>query len=168
MRSGAITTCRLLVLTLVLLHAGAAAVRVHADTTVERAPGVSSTAPQGGPSGPGGPCEGVAGIPCEEGLICILPPGLCEYFDLMGTCAELPCPTTYEPVCGCDGITYRNACFAHLLGTAPPTVAHRGVDYEGVCTTDVPAMSGAGAAGLVALLLGTGTLLVCRRTKRRG
>ena len=164
MRANATMACWIVVLSLGLVMAGAEA---HADTTIEVATGVSETTPQGG-SGPGGPCEGIAGLSCDEGLICILPPGLCDWFDLLGTCVELPCPSTYEPVCGCDGVTYDNACFAHLLGTVPPTATHVGVDYEGICVTDTPAVSGAGAVALIFLVLVVGTtLLVYRRSSKR-
>jgi hypothetical protein len=52
---------------------------------------------------------------CDQGLFCQHQPGaLCGAADAPGECVEIPasCPTTGEPVCGCDGISYANACAA--------------------------------------------------------
>jgi hypothetical protein len=42
--------------------------------------------------------------------------GLCE--GGLGVCNERPtmCPDTDSPVCGCDGQTYQNGCFADMAG----------------------------------------------------
>lgn len=42
--------------------------------------------------------------------------GLCE--GGLGVCTERPtmCPDTDSPVCGCDGQTYQNVCFADMAG----------------------------------------------------
>lgn len=57
-------------------------------------------------------CGGISGQSCGPGEICDLPPGQCASADLWGLCrarAEA-CPAFWDPVCGCDGVTYGNDC----------------------------------------------------------
>jgi hypothetical protein len=60
---------------------------------------------------------------CEEGFFCAKPLAYCNG---IGVCAERPdaCITLYDPMCGCDGLTYGNACDAAMFGVS---VAYRGV-----------------------------------------
>jgi hypothetical protein len=65
---------------------------------------------------------------CPTGQDCIYAQGdICGRADASGTCRNRPsgCSTTYSPVCGCSGITYRNECQARAAGTS--------VDYSGTC-----------------------------------
>lgn len=76
-------------------------------------------------------CGGLQGEACDKGEFCNFPlEALCGAADATGTCQTMPenCTLQYDPVCGCDGETYGNACAAHLAGVS--------VQSEGPCDDD--------------------------------
>lgn len=70
---------------------------------------------------PNGGVSGIAG--CTDNTDCA-PTGYCEKSagDCLGTglCGSMPtaCTSIYNPVCGCDGLTYGNSCYAAQAGVS--------------------------------------------------
>lgn len=75
-------------------------------------------------------CGGTTGLTCDTDHFCKKDVGACAA-DAQGVCTPLTlnCPATSAPVCGCDGTTYSNACFADTAGVA---IQHDGQCQEGV------------------------------------
>ncbi len=63
----------------------------------------------------------ITDVDCGTGEFCKTPTGICAS---TGTCTPQPakCPAIYSPVCGCDRITYDNACLADQAGMSLGTV----------------------------------------------
>jgi Kazal-type serine protease inhibitor domain len=57
-------------------------------------------------------CGGLAGVTCDRGLWCDPRRGFCSGADIQGSCVRVPevCAMVYQPVCGCNKMTYGNDC----------------------------------------------------------
>ena len=78
--------------------------------------------------GEGLPCICNTNTDCGAEFYCKRPEGNC---DGEGVCTLIPevCPDVYDPICGCDGLTYGNECEAAMEGMS--------VDYRGECSADL-------------------------------
>ena len=66
-------------------------------------------------------CGGPDAIECPEFEICDVSANRTCGDDLVGECrgvGAISCSTIFEPVCGCDGVTYPNDCLRTVEGVA--------------------------------------------------
>ena len=84
-------------------------------------------------------CKGPGNLSCPKGQYCAAlgtAAGHCPTSSMFGSCASEPqiCSDLFAPVCGCDGETYSNSCFAAAAGAA--------VDHSGACAPKSPQCGG--------------------------
>jgi hypothetical protein len=94
----------------------------------------------------GDPCGGPADAECWPGLFCKLAPDAACAAGSTGTCEASPdgCDTIYDPVCGCDGVTYGNDCEAGLASMSVRSAGECPDTNPGSCGGLTGASCGAG------------------------
>jgi hypothetical protein len=91
-------------------------------TTSAGGSGQGGSTSSSGKGGDGGStmqfCGGIGGVDCGPKFFCDYPNDNCGDGDTGGLCKPRPdsCGDVYDPVCGCDHITYGNDCEAHAAG----------------------------------------------------
>lgn len=119
--------------------------------------GAGGTNTGGTDTGGGGPCGGLAGTTCELWQYCDYTEDKCGAADGSGICTPRPdaCDAVLDPVCGCDGRVYDNACEAAAAGIdlqslggcpAPPGEFQCGPGFcdktDELCQVDLPDVPG--------------------------
>jgi hypothetical protein len=111
---------------------GDAGAVADANTTGDGSTGPADTATTDGGSTVTSPCQSNAD--CVGSTYCAKPEGQCAG---QGVCQDKgvgsPCPMVYQPVCGCDGVEYGNACAAQQAGAAVQSAAPCGGTGPGPC-----------------------------------
>lgn len=109
--------------------------RTYSNECMAHAAGASVESQGACPSG-SQDCGGRLGDTCGADELCVYSESAqCGWADATGTCQPQPtfCTEHYDPVCGCDGVTYSNECKAHAAGVS---VQHTGTCQPAGCSNN--------------------------------